>query len=91
MQEAPQVRHSLILEGRQKATITGVSDVDCFNEQIVVLITSAGSMTLSGEGLHVENLNLKEGKLEVEGEISSIEYSGSPREKKGGVLGRLFR
>ena len=84
-------RHTLCLTGRERAVITGVSDVDCFNEQLVVLLTDAGQMTVTGEGLHVENLNLKEGKLEVEGEISSIEYSGGPREKKGGVLGRLFR
>ena len=28
--------HSLSLEGRQKATITGVEEVDSFNEQMVV-------------------------------------------------------
>lgn len=56
----------------------------------MVLLTDAGQMTVTGEGLHVENLNLKDGQLVIEGEIASIEYSGRPR-REGGVLSRLFR
>ena len=43
-------RHTLCLTGRERAVITGVSDVDCFNEQLVVLLTDAGQMTVTGEG-----------------------------------------
>ena len=89
-QTAAAIRHTLNLTGRERAVITGVSDVDCFNEQLVVLLTDAGQMTVTGEGLHVENLNLKDGQLVIEGEIASIEYSGRPR-REGGVLSRLFR
>lgn len=83
-------RHTLCLTGRERAVITGVSDVDCFNEQLVVLLTDAGQMTVTGEGLHVENLNLKDGQLVIEGEVASIEYASRPR-REGGVLSRLFR
>ena len=72
-QTAAAIRHTLNLTGRERAVITGVSDVDCFNEQLVVLLTDAGQMTVTGEGLHVENLNLKDGQLVIEGEIASIE------------------
>ena len=82
-QTAAAIRHTLNLTGRERA-------VDCFNEQLVVLLTDAGQMTVTGEGLHVENLNLKDGQLVIEGEIASIEYSGRPR-REGGVLSRLFR
>ena len=39
MQSNPVPAHSLTLTGRSTATLTGVEDVDCFNEQIVVLRT----------------------------------------------------
>ena len=54
--------HSLSLEGRQKATITGVEEVDSFNEQMVVLATTAGTLTLLGQQLHVSHLNLEDGR-----------------------------
>ena len=77
MQQPTAARHSVNLTGRERAVITGVSDVDCFNEQLVVLLTDAGQMTVNGQ-------------LVVEGEISAIEYSGKAR-REGGVFARLFR
>ena len=66
--------HGLTLEGRQKAVISGVDGVDSFNEQMVVLSTTAGTLTLMGGQLHVSHLNLEDGQLLVEGEISALEY-----------------
>ena len=82
--------HSLTLTDRKRLSLTGVEDVDCFNEQIVVLRTPLGALTLSGEGLNISQLNLGEGKLMVEGEITAIEYSRPPRTGKG-FFGRLLR
>lgn len=86
---SPAAEHTLTLAGRSTATITGVEDVDCFNEQIVVLRTSLGALTLSGEGLNISQLNLDDGRLIVEGEISAVEYS--QRRRQGGFFGRLLR
>lgn len=82
--------HILTLTDRSAATITGVEDVECFNEQIVVLRTALGSLTLSGESLNISQLSLGEGRLIVEGEISAIEYS-HVRKHSGSFLGRLLR
>ena len=90
MQQPTAVRHTVNLTGRERAVITGVSDVDCFNEQLVVLLTDVGQMTVTGAGLHVENLDLKNGQLVIEGEIAAIEYSGKVR-REGGVFSRIFR
>ena len=82
--------HSLALEGRQKAVITGVEEVDSFNEQMVVLATTAGTLTLLGEQLHVSHLNLEDGQLLVEGEIAALEYD-ERRQSRGSLFARLFR
>ena len=81
--------HTLTLSGRAMATVTGVEDVDCFNEQIVILRTPLGPLTISGEGLNISQLSLGDGKLIVEGEITAVEYS-QRKKQSGSFLGRLF-
>lgn len=85
----PSSGHTLTLTGRTNAVVTGVEDVDCFNEQIVVLRTPLGALTISGENLNISQLSLGDGRLIVEGEITSIEYD-QPRRTGGGFLRRLF-
>ena len=82
--------HTMTLEGRARARVTGVMAVSCFNEQEVVLQTSEGEVALLGEGLHVNRLNLEEGQLSVDGVISAMEYDERAR-GKGKALSRLFR
>lgn len=68
--------HALSLEGRERARLSGVTAVICFHDQEVVLETSEGEVALLGEGLHIEQLNLEEGRLDVTGLIAGIEYNG---------------
>lgn len=75
--------HTLELEGRERARLAGVMAVCCFNEQEIVLETSEGEVALLGEGMHIERLNLEDGKLDVTGRIAGIEYNG-PVDRKGG-------
>lgn len=77
--------HQLTLEGRTRAKLSGVMAVSCFNEQEIVLETSEGEVALLGEGLHIGQLNLEEGQLDVTGEIAGIEYNGpvGKKEKRG--------
>ena len=81
--------HSLTLVNRKALSLTGVEDVDCFNEQIVVLRTPLGTLTVAGAGLNISRLSLEDGRVEIEGEVDALEYSGG--KKPGGWLGRLFR
>ena len=83
--------HGFTLQNRSHAEISGVSDVDCFNEQLVVLVTNLGTMTISGSGLNISHLDKEGGRLIVDGEFDSIEYSGKVRGAKGGFLSRLMR
>ncbi len=67
--------HSLTLDNRQRAALTGVSEVLAFDEGQVVLMTEGGEIAIGGEGLHVTKLTLEEGQMAVEGKIDSIVYS----------------
>ena len=81
--------HSLTLADRKRLSLTGVEDVDCFNEQIVVLRTPLGTLSVAGAGLNISQLSLESGRVDIEGEVEALEYSGG--KKGGGLLGRLFR
>ena len=82
--------HAVTLVDRKRLSLTGVEDVDCFNEQLVALRTAQGALTVTGTGLNISRLSLEDGRVELEGEVNALEYSGGKR-KNGGALSRLFR
>lgn len=85
----PKVQN-LILENREKLSISGVIDVESFNEESVIVDTEMGILIVRGADLHINKLNLDSSELCVEGDITSCEYSD--REKnKGGFLARMFK
>ncbi|MDI9512559.1 MAG: sporulation protein YabP [Caldicoprobacterales bacterium] len=84
--------HSVLMENREKVTITGVEDVDSFDESAVLLVTEQGFITLHGIDLHINKLNLEDGQLIVEGEILGLEYSKQEGGRgKGGFFSKMFR
>ncbi|MCX7711967.1 MAG: sporulation protein YabP [Clostridia bacterium] len=84
---------NLILENREKLSITGVIDVESFNDECVIVDTELGVLVIRGEDLHINKLNLDNSELNIEGEIISCEYSDSEGTKsKGfGFLGKMFK
>ncbi|SBV92256.1 Sporulation protein YabP [uncultured Eubacteriales bacterium] len=86
----PEIPHHLILEGREQLSVSGVEEVESFDENQIVMYTSKGALIVRGEGLHIEKLSLDGGDLKVEGVIESLTYEESQR-SKGGFLSRLFR
>ena len=85
-------KHTLTMEGRERARLTGVAAVCCFNEREIVLETSEGEIALLGEGMHIEQLNLDEGQLDVTGEIAGVEYNGPAKQKeRRGLFARRKR
>lgn len=82
--------HEIVMADRTRMSVTGVNGVDCFNEEMIVLDTGGGALTISGDGLHIANLNLQEGRVQVLGTVRALEYSDrSPA--RGGLLKRIFR
>ena len=80
--------HTLTLEGRARAFITGVEDVDCFNEEVAVITTSMGAVTITGAGLKVSQLDLAQGSVALEGRIDALEYGAV---RRGGFFTRVFK
>ena len=85
----PQEAHRLELVGRERLTVSGVEDVERFDETGIVMSTSAGTLVITGEDLHIGKLSLDGGELHVDGRIDSVSYEDGGREQ-GGFFRRLF-
>ncbi len=84
---------NLILENREKLTITGVLDVLSFDDQIVIVETQLGLLTIKGEDLRINKLSIDSSEVIIEGEIFNLGYSDSDMGKKssGSLLGKIFK
>ena len=83
--------HHVILEGRASLSVSGVEEVESFDENTIVMLTNRGTLIVRGEELHIEKLSLDGGDLKVEGTIDSLTYEDSGRDRAGGLFARLFR
>ena len=82
-------KHTLSQSARERVSITGVCDVQSFDEQSVILVTDCGELTVEGEGLHVGVLDIERGIVELDGSINGMYYSDSVPQKRG-WRARLF-
>lgn len=84
---------NLILENRSKLSISGVLDVLSFDDQIVIIETELGLLTIKGETLRINKLSIDTSEVIVEGQIDSISYSSKDLNKKSNesFLGKIFK
>ena len=75
--------HSVIMEDRKKLSVSGVTDIESFDEQTIIAMTDLGELTIRGWNLHITRLNLEQTELLVDGEISSLTYTDVRPQAKG--------
>ena len=75
------VIQNLILENRSKLSISGVLDVLSFDDQVVIVETELGLLTIKGENLRINKLSIDTSEVIVEGDISYMAYSNKDVEK----------
>ena len=86
------VIQNIILENREKLSISGVLDVLSFDDQIVILETELGLLTVKGENLRINKLSLDTSEVVVDGEIYNLGYSEKENsQKSGSFFGKIFR
>ncbi|MBQ3141438.1 MAG: sporulation protein YabP [Clostridia bacterium] len=92
VQSAPKP-HKLVLDDRHLLTVSGIVDVDNFDETKIEARTEMGGLIIEGEGLHIVRLMLENGELIVEGSIGGVAYveNRGATAERGGFLSRLLR
>ena len=76
------VIQNLILENRGKLSISGVLDVLSFDDQIIIVETELGLLTIKGENLKINKFNIETSDITLDGLVSSLSYSNSDSMKK---------
>ena len=85
-----QTPHRVVLEERGSLAVSGVEEVERFDESEIVMATVRGTMVIRGTGLHIEKLSLDGGELKVEGNVDSLSYEDEGGGGRVGFFARLF-
>ena len=85
------VLQNLILENREKLNVTGVIDVLSFDDQVVIIETELGLLTVKGENLKINKLNIDTSEVIVEGKVDNLSYSEHQTKSEGGIFGKIFK
>lgn len=80
--------HEIFSKNRECVKLSGVSDVESFDDKSVIMQTSLGRLAIDGEGLHISVLNIQSGEVEVEGKINGVFYIDEGALKKKGLFSR---
>lgn len=85
--------HNIIIEERQKISVSAVSEVETFDESEIVMKVKGATLSIKGAGLHVEELSIEAGDAVIKGDtIDSVTYSKIDRERsRDGFFGRLLK
>ena len=83
---------NIVLENREKLNVSGVNDVLSFDDQVVMIDTELGLLTVKGENIRINKLSIDTSEVIVEGDIASLTYSDKNTEKtKGSIMSKIFK
>ncbi len=85
------IMQNVILENREKVTITGIKDVLSFDDEIVILESELGLLNIKGADLRVNKISVESGDVIVEGTIRAVEYSDKGPYQRQGLMSRIFK
>lgn len=80
--------HNLSLEDRKKLKLSGVEEVESFDDKEVVMLTTGGCLVIRGEGLSIGKLDTVSGQVDVSGLVTELSYEETS--SGGGLWSRLF-
>ena len=82
---------NIIMENREKVVVTGVIDIHSFDDELVIVQTDLGVLTIKGDDLKMNKLSLDNNELIVEGKIMAIAYSDATSTKNKGLMNKIFK
>ena len=83
--------HNLILNFREKLSITGVKEIINFDDKSINIKTICGELSVDGENIHINVLNVERGELEISGKFNGLNYFDVYESDKKTLLSKIFR
>ncbi|MBR2785486.1 MAG: sporulation protein YabP [Clostridia bacterium] len=92
MEEKSFKEQNIVIQNREKTVVTGVEDILSFDDELVIMQTNLGMLTIKGQELKMNKLNLDNSELIIEGKTCAIAYSDAvDGNKKQGFMSKLFK
>lgn len=86
----PLLPHTLLIENRNRITLTGATDIGSFNDESVIVFTDYGEITIQGNSLQVTKLSIDSGEFCAEGNIIAVSYTDRVQ-KNSSIFSKVFR
>lgn len=84
--------HDVVMRGRKQLEITGVKQVESFDNEEFLLETVMGFLAIRGHNLQMKNLDVDKGIVSIKGKIYDLVYlDDNHGEKAKGFFSKLFR
>lgn len=87
------LKHEIVLIDRENLEVSGIKDVESFDNEEFLLSTEFGYLNIRGQNLHIKNLDLERGTVLIEGIVIDMAYlgDGHSTEKAKGFFSKLFK
>ncbi|HOJ77912.1 MAG TPA: sporulation protein YabP [Bacillota bacterium] len=90
--KAVDIPHQINLSNRGLLGVDGVLNLESYDQEKIIMQTSVGVLEVKGEKLHIQQLNLDQGKVKIDGVISALTYNDDLLAKKTkGLFSRLAK
>lgn len=84
--------HKVEVNERREIEISGVKELDSFDNEEFLLETTMGYLIVRGEQLQLKNLNVEAGFLQIRGKLYEITYLDNHEgDRAKGLFGKLFK
>ncbi|MET3700070.1 sporulation protein YabP [Bacillus oleivorans] len=92
IKNSSQPDHEVIMRGRRVLDITGVKQVESFDNEEFLLETSMGFLSIRGQNLQMKNLDVDKGIVSIKGKVFDLEYIDQQSgDKAKGFFSKLFK
>ena len=86
------VEHDVIMRGRKLLDITGVKQVESFDNEEFILETVMGFVSIRGQNLQMKNLDVEKGIVSIKGKVFDLVYvDDQSGDKAKGFFSKIFR
>jgi sporulation protein YabP len=86
-----ETQHQLILLNRGLLNIDGVRNLGSYDQEAIYIEIDDGTLEIKGTSLHIQQLNLDQGKLIIDGDVHSLIYLEEGLKKGKGFFSRLMK
>lgn len=83
--------HNVKINNRKNLEISGVKEVDSFDNEEFLLETVMGYLIVRGQNLQLKNLDVNDGSVVIKGKIYELSYIDEQQEKAKGFFSKLFK